>query len=156
MQWDPYWASVPSHPASLGHSLRVQLVQRAIHSHGDLQVLQPLVFPPLLHDSSQAGAAELGCPPGHSSAHLLHHNAVLTCAVQAELLQDPPDLEEGQSITVGKQSRTSGPASWALEPVPPGSQPPIPRCPRRREEKMIPAVAELEQNATEAGTQGSL
>lgn len=112
MQWGPYGASVPSRPASLGHSLRVQLVQRAIHSHGDLQVLQPLVFPPLLHDSSQASAAELGRPPGHSSAHLLHHNAVLTCAVQAELLQDPPDLEEGQPITVGKQSRTSGPASW--------------------------------------------
>lgn len=44
----------------------------------------------------------------------------------------------------------------ALEPAPRGLQPPIPRCRRRREEKMIPAVAELEQNAIEAGTQGSL
>lgn len=96
----------PSSHAGLGDSLWVQLVQSAIHAHGDLEVLQALVFPPLLHDGSHAGAAHLGSPPRHSPAHLLHHYTVFTRAVQAQLLQDPPDLQEGQPVTADKQART--------------------------------------------------
>lgn len=102
---------VPAPTSVSGDSLWVQLVQRAIHTHGDLEVLEALVFSPLLHDGSQAGAAHLGSPPGHGPAHLLHHNTVFTRAVQTQLLQDPPDLQEGQSVTVNKQSRTSAVAS---------------------------------------------
>lgn len=94
---------MPSHPVLLRHSLRVQLVQGAVHAHSDLQVLQPLVFPPLLHDGSHACATELGRPTGHRSTHLLHHDAVLTRAVQAKLLQDPPHLEEGQPIAAERR-----------------------------------------------------
>lgn len=134
----------------------MQLVQGAVHAHGDPQALEPLVFPPFLYNGGQASATELGRPPGHSSAHLLHHNAVLTRAVQAELLQDPPDLEEGQPITAGKHSRMSGSASWG-----PGTRSAwltalIPGCPGRREEKMIQTTANLEQNALEAETQEGL
>lgn len=100
----PLLTSATSHPVLLRHSLRVQLVQGAVHAHSDLQVLKPLVFPPFLHDGSHAGATELGRPTGHSSTHLLHHDAVLTRAVQAELLQDPPHLEEGQPVAGGKKS----------------------------------------------------
>lgn len=105
-------APAPSQPCLSGHSLWMQLVQGTVHTHSDPQVLKPLVFSPLLHNGSQTSATELGCPPGHGSAHLLHHDAVLTCAVQAELLQDPPDLEKGQPIAAGRKNRMSGPASW--------------------------------------------
>lgn len=134
----------------------MQLVQGAIHTHGDLQVLKPLVFPPLLHDGGQASTVELGRPPGHSSAHLLHHDAVLTRAVQAKLLQDLPDLEEGQPIAAGKQSRMSGPIPGVLEPAPQGSRAPIPRCSSGREKKMIQAMVRLEQDALEAEIQEGL
>lgn len=88
----------------------MQLVQGAVHTHGDPQVLQPLVFSPFFHDGGQACTAELGRPAGHGPAHFLHHDAVFTRAVQAQLLQDPPDLEEGQPVAVGKQ-RMSVPVS---------------------------------------------
>lgn len=94
-----------------GDSLWVQLVQRAIHAHGDLEVLEALVFSPLLHDGSQAGTTHLGSSPRHSPAHLLHHDTVFTRAVQPQLLQDPPDLQEGQPVTVDKQGRASAAAS---------------------------------------------
>lgn len=103
IQPGPLLPSAPSHPVLLRHSLRVQLVQGAVHAHSDLQVLEPLVFPPLLHDGSHACATELGRPAGHSATHLLHHDAVLARAVQAELLQDPPHLEEGQPIAAGRK-----------------------------------------------------
>ena len=122
----------PPSPESLEHSLRVQLIQGAVHTHSDPHVLKSLVFSPLLHDGSQASTIKLGRPPGHSAAHLLHHDAVLTRAVQAELLQDPPDLEEGQPVAASKQSRMSRPIAGALEPAPQDSQPPIPRCLSRR------------------------
>lgn len=93
------------------HSLRVQLVESSVHTHSDLEVLQPLVFSSLLHDGSQACAAELGSPPRHGPTHLLHHNTVFARAVQAQLLQDLPDLQEGQPVTVDKQGRTLGAAS---------------------------------------------
>lgn len=99
-------------PPASGHSLRVQLVQGAIHTHGNLQVLKSLVLSPFFHDGSQARTTELGSPPGHSSTHLLHHDAVLTCAVQAQLLQDPPDLEEGQPVTVGEQGQMLARGFW--------------------------------------------
>lgn len=101
-------------PGPSGHSLWVQLVQGAVYTHGDPQVFQPLVFPPFLHDSSHASTTELGCTTGHNSTHLLDYDAVLTCAVQAQLLQDPPHLKEGQAVTAGKHSGVSEPASWAL------------------------------------------
>lgn len=104
-------ALCPGSHDHLGNSLWVQLVQSAIHAHGDLEVLQALVFPPLLHDGSHAGAAHLGSPPRHGPAHLLHHYAVFTRAVQAQLLQDPPDLQEGQPVTADKQARTLAAAS---------------------------------------------
>lgn len=93
------------------HSLRVKLVKSSVHTHSDLEVLQPLVFSSLLHDGCQACAAELGSPPRHGPTHLLHHNAVFARAVQAQLLQDLPDLQEGQPVTVDKQGRTLGAAS---------------------------------------------
>lgn len=89
----------------------MQLVQGAVHAHSDLEVLEALVFSPFLHDGSHAGAAHLGSPPRHSPAHLLHHNAVFAGAVQAQLLQDPPDLQEGQPVTVDKQARPLAAAS---------------------------------------------
>ena len=89
----------------------MQLVQCAIHAHGALEAPEPLVVSPLLHDGSHAGTTNLGGPPRHSPTHLLHHNTVFARAVQAQLLQDPPDLQEGQPVTVDKQARISAAAS---------------------------------------------
>lgn len=39
---------------------------------------------------------------GHGAAHLLDDDAVVAGAVQAQLLQDGPDLQQCQTIAVGR------------------------------------------------------
>lgn len=87
------------------YSLRMELVQSPIHSNGDLQALHTLVFSLLLYNSSQSCPTELGSSFWNSSTHLFHNDAVFTCAVQAQLLQNSPDLEESEPVTAQKETQ---------------------------------------------------
>lgn len=78
----------------------MQLVERAVHAHGDVQVVQAAVLADLVHHGGHAGAADLGRAAGHRAAHLLHDDAVVTGAGEAQLLQDRPDLQQRQAIAV--------------------------------------------------------
>lgn len=80
--------------------LWVQLVERAVHAHGNVQVVQSSVLTDLVHHSSHSGSADLSRTAGHRSAHLLDDNTVITGAVEPQLLQDRPDLQQRQTITV--------------------------------------------------------
>ena len=89
--------------------LGVQFVQRAVHANSDAQVLQAAVTAHLVHHGGQAGAAELGSPPGHHAAHLLHQDAVVTRgAGQAQVLQDGAHLPQGQPVTGPTASQRAG------------------------------------------------
>lgn len=88
----------------LSNSLWVQLVERPIHADGDLEEVQPAVLPDLVHHGCHAGPAELSSPPGHHRAHLLHDDAVVARALQAEMLEDGADLEQGQAVA-GEDTR---------------------------------------------------
>lgn len=83
------------------NSLRVQLVEGPIHTDRDLEEVQPAVLPDLVHHSCHASPAELSCPPGHHRAHLLHDDAVVARGLQAEVLEDGADLEQGQAVAGG-------------------------------------------------------
>lgn len=80
--------------------LWVQLVERAVHAHGDVQVVQPSVLTDLVHHGSHSGSTDLSRAAGHRAAHLLDDNTVITGAVEPQLLQDRPDLQQRQTITV--------------------------------------------------------
>lgn len=80
--------------------LWVQLVERAVHAHGDIQVLQPSVLTDLVHHGRHPGSADLSRAAGHGAAHLLDDNTVITGAVEPQLLQDRPDLQQRQTIAV--------------------------------------------------------
>lgn len=82
------------------HSPWVQLVQGAIHPNSDRQLVHTSVLPHLLHHSSQASSAELGCAQGHGLAHLPHQHAVLKAGIDLQFVQDGPDLSQGQAIAV--------------------------------------------------------
>lgn len=83
--------------------LWVQLVQRAVHAHGNVQVVQSPVLTDLVHHSSHPGSADLSRAAGHRAAHLLDDNTVITGAVEPQLLQDRPDLQQRQTIAVEQE-----------------------------------------------------
>lgn len=78
--------------------LWVQLVERAVHTHGDVQVVQSPVLTDLVHHRRHSGSADLSGATGHGAAHLLDDNTVITGAVESQLLQDRPDLQQRQTI----------------------------------------------------------
>lgn len=92
-----------------GRSLRVELVEGAVHTHGHFQSIQPTVFSYLVHHGGHASAAELGCPPRHDGTHLLDDDAVVTGALEPQVAQDGPDLQQGQAVagTGGRQQVVS-------------------------------------------------
>lgn len=83
----------------------MELVERPVYAHGHVQVVQASVLADLVHHGSHAGAADLGGAVGHGAAHLLDDDAVVAGAVQAQLLQDGPDLQQRQTIAVGRGGR---------------------------------------------------
>ena len=86
-------------PPSPCYSLWVQFVQRAVHPHRDVQVVQSAVLADLFDDGGHTSAAELGGAVWHGAAHLLHDYTVVTSAVQTQVLQDGPHLQQCQSVT---------------------------------------------------------
>lgn len=89
----------------------MELVQSPIYTDSDLQALHTLVLPLLLQYSSQPCPTEPGSPCGDHPTHLLDDDAVLTGAVQPQLLQDAPHLEQGQAVTA--QGSTG--SSWVRD-----------------------------------------
>lgn len=89
----------PTLPRS-ADSLWVEFVKRAVHAHGDVQVVQASVLPDLIHHGRHAGSADLSGAAGHGAAHLLDDDAVVAGAVEAQLLQDSPDLQQRQTVAV--------------------------------------------------------
>lgn len=102
----------PTLPRS-ADSLWVEFVKRAVHAHGDVQVVQASVLPDLIHHGRHAGSADLSGAAGHGAAHLLDDDAVVAGAVEAELLQDSPDLQQRQTVAVvgGVRAQTTAGAS---------------------------------------------
>lgn len=80
--------------------LWVQLVECAVHAHCNIQVVQSSVLTDLVHDSGHSSSANLSCSAGHRATHLLDDNTVIAGAVEPQLLQDRPDLQQGQTIAV--------------------------------------------------------
>lgn len=72
----------------------MKLVERSIHSHCHVEMVQPSVLSDLIHHGSHACATQLRGPLGHHPAHGLDEDTVITGAVQAQLLEDGPDLEQ--------------------------------------------------------------
>ncbi len=85
--------------------LWVQLVERAVHAHGNVKVVHSSVLTDLVHHSSHAGSADLSRATGHRATHLLDDNTVITGAVEPQLLQDRPDLQQRQTIAVEQEGR---------------------------------------------------
>lgn len=85
----------------------MQLVQRAVHAHGDIQVVHASVLTDLVDHGSHSGSADLSCAAGHRATHLLDDDTVITGAVEPQLLQDRPDLQQRQTIAV-EQERGEG------------------------------------------------
>ena len=96
-------------------SLWVEFVKRAVHAHGDVQVLQPSVLTDLIHHGRHSGSADLSGAAGHGPAHLLDDNTVVAGAVQPQLLQDGPDLQQRQTVTVGEGSEVR---QWERHQIP--------------------------------------
>lgn len=83
--------------------LWVQLVERAVHAHGDVQVVQSSVLTDLVHHGGHPGSADLSRAAGHRAAHLLDDNTVVAGAVEPQLLQDRPDLQQRQTIAAEQE-----------------------------------------------------
>lgn len=93
-------------PALPLDSLWVEFVQRAVHAHSDVQVVQPSVLTDFIHHGRHPGTADLGGAAGHGAAHLLDDNTVVAGAVEPQLLQDSPDLQQRQTVAVGEGQRS--------------------------------------------------
>lgn len=100
----------------------MELVKSPVYTHCHFEAVQASVFSYLVHHSSHACATELGRTPGNHGAHLLHNDAVITRALQSEVTQDGPDLQQGQAVTAGERDndqvcpgRPSGPPGSILE-----------------------------------------
>ena len=76
------------------HSLRMKLVECSIHPHSHTEMVQPSVLSDLVHHGGHARTAQLRGPFGHHPAHGLDEDTVVTGAIQAQLLEDGPDLEQ--------------------------------------------------------------
>lgn len=85
-------------------SLWVEFVKRAVHAHGDVQVVQRSVLSDLVHHGRHPGSADLRGAAGHGAAHLLDDDAVVAGAVEPQLLQDRPDLQQRQTVAEGEGS----------------------------------------------------
>ena len=72
----------------------MKLVECSIHPHGHVEMVQSSVFPDLIHHGSHACTTQLRGPPGHHAAHGLDKDTVVAGAIQAQLLEDGPDLEQ--------------------------------------------------------------
>lgn len=94
---------VPPNPRS-ADSLWVEFVKRAVHAHGDVQVVQRSVLSDLVHHGRHPGSADLRGAAGHGAAHLLDDDAVVAGAVEPQLLQDRPDLQQRQTVAEGEGS----------------------------------------------------
>lgn len=91
-----------------GHSLRVELVERAVHSDSDAELLKASVQSDLVHHGRQTGSTQLRRTLGHHAAHLLHQNTVITRAAdQAQVLQDGAHLPQSQTITATHSTHSS-------------------------------------------------
>ncbi len=73
--------------------LWMELIQSAIHPNGDVQMVQTTVLSDFVYNSGHSCSTDLGSPVGNSSTHFLDDNTVITCAVQAQMLQNGPDLQ---------------------------------------------------------------
>lgn len=82
-----------------GHSLRMELVEGSVHTHCHFQSVQPTVFSYFVHHGGHACTTELGSPPRHDGAHLLDDDAVVTGALEPQVVQDGSDLQQGQAVT---------------------------------------------------------
>ena len=81
----------------------MELVECSVHPHGDVHVGQPAVLSDLLNHGGHSGSAELSSAVRHDATHLLDYDTVITRAVQPQVLQDGPDLQERQAVTRGRQ-----------------------------------------------------
>lgn len=88
--------------------LWVQLVQCAIDANGNIQVVQSSVLTDLVHHGSHSGSTDLSRTAGHGATHLLDNNTVITGAVEPQLLQDRPDLQQRQTIAVEQRRGRKG------------------------------------------------
>ncbi len=83
----------------LVHSLRVEFVERAVHSYSDAELLKATVQSYLVHHGCQTGSTELCRTFGHHTANLLHQNTVITRAAgQTQVLKDGAHLPQRQTI----------------------------------------------------------
>lgn len=89
------------------YSLWMKLVQSPVYSNGNLQMLHTSVFSLLLYNGRQSCPTQLGCSPGNSPTHLFHNDAVFTRAVEAELLQNPSNLEEGEPVAAQRETQAA-------------------------------------------------
>lgn len=101
-------------PPSL-NSLWVEFVQRAVHAYGDVQVVQPSVLTDFIHHGRHPGSADLSGAARHGATHLLDDNTVVAGAVQPQLLQDSPDLQQRQTVAVGEGVRGQTTAAASLD-----------------------------------------
>ena len=85
----------------------MKLVERPVHAHSHVEAVQPPVFADLIHHGGHARATQLRRPLGHHPAHGLHEDTVVARAIQAQLLEDGPDLQQRQSVAVGDKSQGS-------------------------------------------------
>lgn len=76
------------------YSLRMEFVERPIHAHGYIQVVEASVLSDLFHHGGHAGTTQLSRPLGHHPTHHLDQDTVVTRAVQTQLLKDSPHLEQ--------------------------------------------------------------
>lgn len=100
MQGKKRWGKKrPTGRVEVRHSLRMELVEGPIHAHCHFEGVQPTVFSYFVHHGSHACTTELGCPPCHYSAHLFDNDAVVTGALEPQVVQDGTDLQQGQAVT---------------------------------------------------------
>lgn len=85
------------------YSLWVELVECSVNPHCDVHGGQPAVLSDLVDDGGHSGSADLSCAVRHGATHLLDYDTVITRAVQPQVLQDGPDLQERQAVTRGRQ-----------------------------------------------------
>lgn len=75
--------------------LWVKFVEGPIHANCNLKEVQPTVLPDFVHHSCHPRPTKLGSAPGNHCTYFLHDNAVITRALQAKVLEDGTDLEQG-------------------------------------------------------------
>lgn len=77
----------------------MEFVEGPIHTDGDLKEIQISILSDLVHHCGHSCPTQLSGTLSDHSAHLLHNDAVVTCALQPKVLEDVPDLKQCQAIT---------------------------------------------------------